>query len=139
MATPESAVVRATIRALDAHGATHWNHSPSGETGIPDRFAVYHGRLLAIECKRPRGGRVSPKQQWWLDRLAAAGAICLIVTDAAQVREVLCRIDAEEALAEEERMNSQTEQDPAVLRVRLQVNEVAVARVLAQGTPEDNG
>lgn len=94
----EAAVVRATIRVLDQHGAAHWNHSPSGETGIPDRFAVHHGRLLALEIKRPKGGKVSPKQQYWLDKLAAAGAICLIVTNAEQVHDALLEIEAQQIL-----------------------------------------
>lgn len=102
MSVREAAVVRAVVRVLDQAGAVHWNHSPAGETGIPDRFAVYRGRLLAIECKRPVGGVVSPKQRWWLDRLTGAGAVALVVTDAEQVRAELRRID------EEERMNRPT-------------------------------
>lgn len=94
----EATVVRAVCKALDAHGdVVHWNHSPSGETGIPDRFALYRGRLLCIETKRPRGGRLAPKQRWWLDRLAAAGGVSLVVTDAEQVRAALRRIDEEDA------------------------------------------
>lgn len=106
MSTAEATVVRAVVRALSEHRGPHgeqavtWNHSPAGETGIPDRFAVYRGRLLAIECKRARGGRLSAKQRWWLDRLAAAGAIALVVTDAGQVRAELRRIDEEEQMAE---------------------------------------
>lgn len=96
--TPEARVVRAVVRVLDEHHAVHWNHAAAGDTGIPDRFAVHHGRLLALEIKRPRGGRVSPKQRWWLDRLAAAGAIALVVTDAEQVRAVLHRIEASQSV-----------------------------------------
>ncbi len=100
--TPEARVVRAVCRVLDEQHVVHWNHAAAGQTGIPDRFAVHRGRLLALEIKRPRGGVVSPKQRWWLDRLAAAGAIALVVTDAEQVRAELRRID------EEERMTDQT-------------------------------
>lgn len=99
----EAAVVRATVRVLDAHGIVHWNvASGNGQTGLPDRMAILPasrthpgGRLLCMEFKRPRGGRIAPKQQWWLDRMTAAGALCLVVTRAEQVSAVLDEIDKE--------------------------------------------
>lgn len=97
--TAEAAVVRASVKALDAHGAVHFNIGASnGETGLPDRHALYRGRALYLEFKRPRGGAVSAKQRWWLDRLAAAGGVSLVVTDAEQVRAALRRIDEEDEM-----------------------------------------
>jgi hypothetical protein len=98
----EAAVIRATIRGLERHRGpngervVHFNIGASnGETGLPDRHACYRGRAIYIECKRPKGGVLGPKQAWWLQRLGDAGGVCLVVTRAEQVREVLERIDAE--------------------------------------------
>jgi hypothetical protein len=98
MSATEAAVVRAVVRELDARSITHWNVGPAnGETGLPDRMAVLPGgRLLAIECKRPGGGRVSPKQRWWLGRLRDAGALALVVSDVRELRSALDEIDREE-------------------------------------------
>ncbi len=96
MNRPEQAVVRASCRVLDRAGAVHFNLGPSnGDTGLPDRHALYKGRALYLEFKRPHGGRVAPKQAWWLQRLRAAGGVALVVTDAEQVRAALAAIDEE--------------------------------------------
>jgi len=98
MSGPEQNVINATIRALDTAGAIHFNIAAgNGETGLPDRHAIHRGRAIYMEFKRPGGGTVAPKQRWWLDRLAAAGGIALVVTDAQQVRDVLAQIDRESA------------------------------------------
>ena len=90
----EQAVVDATVRVLDARGAVHFNIAAgNGETGLPDRFFAYRGHGGFIEAKRPKGGRLSPKQTWWLDRLAGAGMWTLVVIDADQVRRALDKID----------------------------------------------
>jgi hypothetical protein len=101
MSTTEAAVVRAVVRELDARSIVSWNVGPAnGETGLPDRMAVLPGgRLLAIECKRPDGGRVSPKQRWWLKRLRDAGALALVVSDVRELRSALDEIDREETAA----------------------------------------
>lgn len=39
--------------------------------GFPDYLVIVNGRLIAIEMKRLRGGRTSPEQQQWIDRLNA--------------------------------------------------------------------
>lgn len=39
--------------------------------GVPDIFVIVDGNLIAIEMKRLRGGRTSPEQQQWIDRLNA--------------------------------------------------------------------
>lgn len=101
MSVTEAAVVRAIVRELDTRGIVSWNTNGSaGETGLPDRMAVLPGgRLLCIEAKRPKGGRVSPKQQWWLDRLAGAGALTIVCRDVRELRELWDLLDAEKMLA----------------------------------------
>lgn len=94
MSVPESAVVRASCRVLDQHGAWHFNiGAQNGETGLPDRIAVHRGITIVIEFKRPCGGRLAPKQAWQLQRARDAGAIALVVTDPEQLRTVLTEIE----------------------------------------------
>jgi len=61
--------------------------------GVPDLFLMaprggYHG--LAIELKRKGGGRVSPEQKDWIERLNAQGyraTVCFGWNDARQTIE----------------------------------------------------
>lgn len=39
-----------------------------GETGVPDRMLIIPGKVIFIEFKKP-GGKLSPRQQLWIDRL----------------------------------------------------------------------
>ena len=41
--------------------------------GVPDLFVVLPTRLVAIEMKRSKGGRVSDAQRYWLRTLNLAG------------------------------------------------------------------
>lgn len=91
----ETVVVRGSVRVLDAAGAFHFAVDPSYNTGLPDRHATYRGRSLFLEFKRPRGGRLHPKQAWQLARAREAGAVALVVTDPEQVRQALAQIDWE--------------------------------------------
>ncbi len=87
-------MVSACVRELDRRGAVHFNLSAAnGETGLPDRHALYRGHPLYLEFKRPGGGTVTPKQRWWLDRLHAAGGVVLVVRDVADLRSELDDID----------------------------------------------
>jgi hypothetical protein len=90
----EQAVVNATVKVLDRRGAVHFNIAAgNGETGLPDRCAIYRGRAIFLEFKAAHGGRVTPKQQWWLDRLRGAGALALVVRYPSDVSLLLNGID----------------------------------------------
>ena len=42
--------------------------------GFPDRLVFLRGgRVVAVETKRPQGGRLSPHQKQWIDRLRSLG------------------------------------------------------------------
>lgn len=90
----EQAVVNATIKVLDKRGAVHFNIAGSnGETGLPDRVAIYRGRAIFLEFKAATGGHVAPKQDWWLERLRGAGALALVVRYPSDVSLLLDAID----------------------------------------------
>lgn len=92
----EQTIVNAAIRILDRPRPwplVHFNIAGSnGETGLPDRFVAYRGHGGFLEFKA-RGGRTSPKQDYWLGRLQACGMLALVVYDPADVGLMLDAID----------------------------------------------
>lgn len=62
----------------------------TAEAGTCD-FEGYdkHGRFVAIECKRPVGGRVSPAQAARIEDINAKGGVAFIARSGAQALETL--------------------------------------------------
>lgn len=51
-----------------------------------------HGRFLAIECKRPVGGRLSPEQKARIDDINLKGGVAFVATsDIEALRELKAR------------------------------------------------
>lgn len=48
-----------------------------------------HGRFVAIECKRPVGGRLSPAQRMRIDDINDKGGVAFVATSGAQALENL--------------------------------------------------
>lgn len=47
--------------------------------GIPDLFVIKDNKLIAVEMKRRKGGRTTPEQKEWIEKLNNAGvkaAVC---------------------------------------------------------------
>ena len=45
-----------------------------GWAGVPDRLILLPGgRIIFAEIKRPKGGRIDPRQRWWRDKLESLG------------------------------------------------------------------
>ena len=48
--------------------------SPMNYVGIPDRMVLLPGgRLVFVECKKPKRGKIAKIQGWWRDRLIGLG------------------------------------------------------------------
>lgn len=64
---------RLTRRVKSAGGlCLKWN-SP-GNAGVPDRIVLLPGgRVIFVEMKRPKGGRLSRLQKWWAKKLIDLG------------------------------------------------------------------
>ncbi len=52
--------------------------------GIPDRIAIYKGRFIALEFKRP-GGKLSDHQEKMKGRIEYAGALWWTIDDIQQL------------------------------------------------------
>jgi hypothetical protein len=79
-------------QVLTAHHLFHWRNN-TGVTRIGKRFVRFgypgssdwlgicrDGRFLAVECKRPGGGRLTAKQRNFLDCVSRYGGVALVVT-----------------------------------------------------------
>lgn len=64
-----------------------------GTTGIPDVLACYKGIYLALEVKRPIGGKISKIQESNIRKINDAGGYAIVVTSAVEVKEHLKTID----------------------------------------------
>lgn len=48
-----------------------------------------HGRMIGIECKRPKGGRLSPEQRARIDDINAKGGVAGVVRSGAEAQQLL--------------------------------------------------
>lgn len=66
-----------------------------GWSGVPDRIILLPGgRVIFAETKRPRGGKVSKLQEWWLGRLRRMGFMACVVWDRHDVARLEALIQA---------------------------------------------
>lgn len=60
--------------AVEAVGGLCLKWVCPGWTGVPDRLVLLPGgRLVFVETKRPKGGRLSKMQLWWAKVLTGLG------------------------------------------------------------------
>lgn len=61
-------------RAVEAAGGWCLKWLCPGWTGVPDRLVLLPGgRIIFVETKRPKGGRLSAMQKWWRKELHRLG------------------------------------------------------------------
>jgi hypothetical protein len=91
---------------LSAYHIFHWRNN-TGVTRIGRRFIRFgypgssdwlgicpDGRFLAVECKRPEGGRLTAKQRDFLDCIRRYGGVALVVTGVNDLLEKLRETEA---------------------------------------------
>lgn len=94
---PEASVVAGCQRTLTRRGAWWVNVHGSGvgRNGIADILACYRGWFLAVECKAPKGGRLTKLQRYELDKVKLAAGVAIVVQHVEHLVAVLDAIDAE--------------------------------------------
>lgn len=59
---------------VNAHGGLCLKWVCPGWSGVPDRIVLLPGgRVIFVETKRPKGGRLSELQVWWGKKLKSLG------------------------------------------------------------------
>jgi len=81
--------IRQVLKICRIFNWKHWQGPMSYPKGISDILGVYKGRFLAIEVKRP-GGRVSPEQRAFIERINDEGGIGFV---AYSVDDVVDKLD----------------------------------------------
>jgi hypothetical protein len=98
---PESEVIKQVKAVIDATGI-RLQRINTGCFKVGDRFIKTadagtcdyegydkHGRFIAIECKRPVGGKLSPAQRERIDDINEKGGVAFVATSGAQALENL--------------------------------------------------
>lgn len=71
-------------RMVENHGGLCLKWVCPGWSGVPDRIILLPGgRILFVELKRPKGGKLEKLQKWWSRRLHRLGFHCSTIWDEA--------------------------------------------------------
>lgn len=74
-------------KMVEKHGGWCLKWVCPGWTGVPDRIVLLPGgRVMFIETKRPKGGKVGRMQLWWLDKLTSMGFLAGFCYDEAGIK-----------------------------------------------------
>ena len=86
----EYSVEEELVRRVRALGGVCEKTVVLGRRGFFDRIVVLPGgRVLFCECKRPRGGRLSPHQILRITQYRALGAVACVISSSADIDELL--------------------------------------------------
>lgn len=70
----ERDIERALVAMVKRRGGLCLKWVCPGWAGVPDRIILLPGgHIIFAELKRPKGGKVSPLQQWWREKLSELG------------------------------------------------------------------
>ena len=70
----EKEIERKLKRMVEGCGGLCLKWVCPGWTGVPDRIVLLpRGRVIFVELKRPKGGRLSAMQKWWAKGLIDLG------------------------------------------------------------------
>ena len=82
----EKEVEQKLRRMIEKHGGLCLKWVCPGWAGVPDRIILMPGgRVLFVETKRPKGGRLEKLQAWWISRLRDLGFYAFRVNDPAGI------------------------------------------------------
>jgi hypothetical protein len=86
----ESEIERELIAAVHGRGGVCEKIMCVGKRGFFDRLIILPGgRIIFAEIKRPRGGRISPHQRQYYDKLRTLGVEACFVRNSTDIVELL--------------------------------------------------
>ena len=72
--TLEKDIEQKLVKLVKAAGGLCLKWVCPGWAGVPDRIVLLPGgRIVFVELKRPKGGRMSKQQEWWAAKLTGLG------------------------------------------------------------------
>ena len=86
---PESHVQAKMMKTLHERGHYARKIQNACSAGTPDILACVHGWFLAVEVKRPKGGRTTPLQELNRRQIIMNGGVSLIAPSLEELVEVL--------------------------------------------------
>jgi len=86
----ENVVEEELVRRVRAIGGIAEKTTVIGRRGFFDRVVVLPGgRVIFCECKRPKGGRLSPHQMQRIRQFEMLGAVVAIVSNSEDIARLL--------------------------------------------------
>lgn len=83
MTDQERDIERRLVRLVESAGGRCLKWVSTGQSGVPDRICLMPaGRVIFVETKRPKGGRLSALQKVWHRKLVLLGFEVHVVWDA---------------------------------------------------------
>lgn len=80
--TLEKDIEQKLRKMVESHGGLCLKWVCPGWSGVPDRIILLPGgRVMFVETKRPKGGKVSKLQDWWYKRLRSRDFWVVFVQD----------------------------------------------------------
>ena len=82
----EKEIEQKLIDMVKRHGGKCLKWVCPGWAGVPDRILLLPGgRIIFVETKRPKGGVVAKRQEWWRNELWRLGFVSLVAWDEADI------------------------------------------------------
>ena len=82
MPTLEKEIEQKLTVLVKRHGGLCLKWVCPGWSGVPDRILLLPGgRIYFVELKRPKGGVVAKRQEWWRNTLRRLGFEAYVVRD----------------------------------------------------------
>jgi hypothetical protein len=86
----ENTIEAALVKSVEAIGGIAAKMTSPGRRGFPDRILFLpDARIVVVEVKRPKGGRVSKHQMQWLHSLQELGVEIAIVRNERDIAQLL--------------------------------------------------
>jgi hypothetical protein len=85
----ESAIERELCDRVAARGGLCLKVQTIGRRGFFDRLVVLRGRVIFVELKRPRGGRLAAHQIWYIKAFTELGAMAVVVRSSRDIDRLL--------------------------------------------------